>query len=635
MHDAKRANTETGLGLQIPDEVDQAAKGGQNTSVPKSDRHSTDSSHTLPLLHPSSPLPGGAERVLDGPTHVTGGVRALFPDLTAPGSTSPRLGSLHKRRASASPEKFNTGKFEPLPLRTDVAQELESGRPAKRPRIENKLEVKYDAAGTPHIASITPTTILPSGLRIPTPRIINRPKPQVDKKKVVFSVLNALCRHNDLILHVVSFMTIPSLISLYVISKPFHWLFNRHHTAFILAIVRTWAPDSEIVFPWRCYKSLCIKDPVLRQKSQWAGREHELRMKETHDDLRDVPSLHWLQMVIWRHGVAKDTLLQLAMQGLRCPKGTLDVVKRMWFIMDLPLNAHRIALCRSEKYITDQTIKRATILFLKVDMSFTDPAGQVFAPADTNTNTSAYPRNLERHGFIGCGLRETLMAERQLTSLWRVIRGWSPDPTKGTTSMSRLDVLKLWVRHKYKPRDSLPDDVKKLPIMGIPWWEVGTAGLERTGVTFYNLDGKQTAATNPGLAGRSYEKHQNQQILYPHRKRIIVPNDKPRELLLRPDELMIREAIRRKMKMHEQWVKMMLWGFCDLSGRALPLRTEDQLIKWSNGIKPKHPFFTDEEFERRKAEAAARAANSAKTEGSTTQKATAGEQPAAALGKTD
>lgn len=145
-----------------------------------------------------------------------------------------------------------------------------------------------------------------------------------------FSLLVAFCRNNDLLLTLISYLPTPSIISLYAISKTFHYLFNRHHTAFILSSMRTWAPNANAIYPWRCYKSLCTNDPILRQKMKHRGLDEEeamFRLGKRGRDLRDVPTLRWLQMVVWRQGVCKDMLVMLATKGLRCPPGTLDAVK--------------------------------------------------------------------------------------------------------------------------------------------------------------------------------------------------------------------------------------------------------------------------------------------------------------------
>ena len=261
----------------------------------------------------------------------------------------PQLGSLHKRRASASPQKFNRGHFEPLPLRPS---EGKGGAPVKKARRSTSLEITYDSTGTPQIAgfskavhnqdgnadvkalgsvptptSATSTSDTPTSARSVSASFLldESPSPPGEGRKKGFSLLHAICRDNDLLLLFVSYLSIPQLISLYAISKPFHYLFNRHHTAFILSCMRTWAPNADRIYPWRCYRTLCAKDPSKLQKLRLAGREDEVKKK--WDGLRDVPSLRWLQMVVWREGVCRDMLIQLATRGLRCPPGTLDSIK--------------------------------------------------------------------------------------------------------------------------------------------------------------------------------------------------------------------------------------------------------------------------------------------------------------------
>ncbi|KAK4895739.1 hypothetical protein LTR27_006221 [Elasticomyces elasticus] len=498
------------------------------------------------------------------------------------------LGNLHKRRASTSPQKFNTGKFEPLPLRIETKHET-AERPAKRARIENKLEITYDALGTPRVSAITPTFALPSGRKISGSKILN---PRIGSaSNESFSLFNAFLHDNDLLMQLVSYLPLPSLISFYAISKPFHYLFNGSYIAFILANMRTWAPGADMIYPWRYYAPLCIKDPRLRQKSSAMGKDVKLK----YQDMRDIPSLRWLQMVIWRQGVCKDMLIQLAAQGLRCPPGTLDAIRRMWFIMDFPLNSQRVSLMRSEEYISKATISRATMFFLKVDMAFTDPVGPVYAINGPHTNPLVHLPQWQNTGLVGCSLRALLTAERHFTPLWRVLRGVCPDPDEPTLPIERLDILNLWVRHNFRLPEDTPEHVRRQSIFGVPWHEVGTAGMERTGiVTHKSADGTPKTIINPGLTSLAAQNtHREQQMLYPHQKRVVMPNVKPREVLLRPDELVMREGIRREMQLHTQWTRMMLWGFCDDLGRNLPVRSEEELLRWSRGNEPKSHYRTD------------------------------------------
>jgi hypothetical protein len=277
-----------------------------------------------------------------------------------------QLGNLHKRRAEASPEKFNTGHFEPLrpqALTSTKRIRTEDGTPRDvvvedpipprtqltailsnfnlTPSANNKafgIVGRQTTSSVNHemrdmLDSQSLSTQLTAGLdnvgfatltayTIPLSAI---PATAKIRPKRPFSLLTAFCANNELLLLLTSYLNIPSLMSLYAISKVYHHQFNCHYTAHILAIMRTWAPHSESIFSWRNYRDLCTKDPNLRQNSRLTDQEGDAA--EKHGDLRFVPTLRWLQMVVYRHGVCTDILIRLASYGHRCPAGTLDALK--------------------------------------------------------------------------------------------------------------------------------------------------------------------------------------------------------------------------------------------------------------------------------------------------------------------
>ncbi|KAF2721099.1 hypothetical protein K431DRAFT_224870, partial [Polychaeton citri CBS 116435] len=375
------------------------------------------------------------------------------------------------------------------------------------------------------------------------------------KPRPKFSIINALFLHHDLLLHVASYMTIPTLIRLYSISKPFHFLFNSHYTTYIRATMSNLAPGSHKIFHWKMYRSLCIKDPTGRQDEVYRqyvlksdNLAHIRQWRVNRDHIRDVPSLKWLQMVVWRHGVCKDILIQLATKGLRCPKGTLETLKRMWLVMDLPNNYLRIQAMRHEAFFSSNSLDLLTHFLIKIDMHFTNPLGRVFKqlPASQDPDANHMMRGAWSHGaFVGCEFRKLILSEQGLAALWRVLHDWSWDAQHHQIAFSRMDVLRLWIRHKYQIPDDIPTKEVGQPIMGIPSHEVGTGSLERRNVL-----------TGCGLA-------------------------EPLQRLLRPDELVIREAIRRQLSLQHQWVRMMSWGFCDDLGRNLPMKTAEELLRLS------------------------------------------------------
>ncbi|KAM0723860.1 hypothetical protein Q7P37_000850 [Cladosporium fusiforme] len=534
--------------------------------------------------------------------------------------------NLRKRRLEASPEKFNTGQFEPLQPQSLISTKRSRAndgtpraaaapdsvpRPSQLTAVLSNFNINRDpnkqassvvledalATGlriqqTPRLDSTQGSQLTAGleGLNFTTPKASSLPRhglpptPQKTPKKKPFSLISAFCSNNELLLLLTGYLTIPSLISLYSISKEYHHQINCHYTAHMLAITRTWAPKSENIFPWRCYKRLCVKDPRLRQKSRLRGKENEVVRK--YDDLRDVPSIRWLQMVVYRHGVCKDILIQLATHGHRFPPGTLMTLKRLWFILDLPTSTARILVIHSREYMCNAALHILTMLFLKIDMHFTDPEGRLW-PAN-HPDPYHYPPQLANKAFVGCSLRKTLFAERSLTPLWRLLRGWSPDPRAPAAPPSRLDMVRLWVRHYYEPDEELREDTedmqikaKRLSILDVPPHEIGTAQLERVGQPHTLVDEG---------ALREILKHEGtkmgevlRQALTPFRT--VNPSVREeRAKLIRIDQLVMRESVKRELGMAEFWVKMLVWGWHDGVGRRLPILTEEEMLRLDKGL---------------------------------------------------
>lgn len=318
--------------------------------------------------------------------------------------------------------------------------------------------------------------------------------------------------------------------------------------------MRVWAPKADEIFPWRCYQSLCIKDPIKRQKAKadiLGADVHRLNLFS-----RDVPSLRWLQMVVWREAVAKDMMIILLARGLRLPRGSREAIKKLWFMLDLPLNAHRLALVRSKEYVSNKIVRMLTHFFLKLDMLFTDPAYEIF-PLNA-PNQQVLPNAWAGGQALGCTLREKLLAEKGLTPLWRVMKGWSPDPATGDRPIRRMDILELWMRHRFRFRQNAPLDVDRTQkIMRAPMKDFMLTGYERgwRPETFNDTFQMPASAMNPQV-------------------------NRPTPLL-RPDELIMGESITRQLHLSRKWTTMMGWGFVTPFGRDIPVKTEEELLNGS------------------------------------------------------
>jgi hypothetical protein len=261
-----------------------------------------------------------------------------------------------------------------------------------------------------------------------------------------------------------------TLTSLYAISKPFHFIMNSHFTTYIRASAQIHAPDSSYIFPWRCYRRLTIKDPGHRLNDS--------------SNIRDIPSLLWLQMVTNRHRCIEDILISMREQGHEFVgkwNDTVKSLKKMWFMMDLPRNGVRIATVHNENYWSDQDLFMATFFLVKLDMRLTDPV----------------------EGTGEMGLRKLMMGQRSLFSLRNLLQG----------KLDTLRLLQLYVCYDFQPR---PEN-QHLPCLGIPPEAIGRGCVESWGL------GQQR--------------------------------------LLRPDELLLRENIRRTMNLHMRYMEMIRWGY--------------------------------------------------------------------------
>jgi hypothetical protein len=152
--------------------------------------------------------------------------------------------------------------------------------------------------------------------------------------------------------------------------------------------------------------------------------------------------------------------------------------------------------------------------------------------------------------------------------------------------MDRLDVVKLWVRHYYEPEAGIEPRTKKLSVLGVPWHELGTAQMERINEPYKTVDENILAE----LISCEEDDDEMAELL----RKTVDPfyTVKPRERkvaqkLLRVDQLVMRESVRRELSLWEHWVRMMVWGWYDPVGRRLPLWTEEESYRMRKGLPPK------------------------------------------------
>lgn len=292
-----------------------------------------------------------------------------------------------------------------------------------------------------------------------------------------FNILHAFFKHPHLTVNLTRHLRVQDVLNLYCMSKDFHDIVDAQFTTVIKTQASKRAPQSAKLFPPRCYRRLCIRDP--------GHRLHPVLEKAHHGEVRTVPSFRWLKMVCFREMVCHQILVILAEDSIPVPGECIPVLKKIWLLMDIPDNARRIGLIQNKGFFADSDLFFATLFFVKLDMRFNDPVS----------------------GIGKTGLRRMLMSQPSLSYLWRTLQR--------TLLKSKLDVIKMFARWKHIPET----EVANGSVLDIPPQELGVVQYEAWG---------RTAS---------------------------------RKLLQRPDDLVMKEAIRRGLKLHTKYSDMFLWGY--------------------------------------------------------------------------
>ncbi|KAL8900072.1 MAG: hypothetical protein Q9207_005866 [Kuettlingeria erythrocarpa] len=292
-----------------------------------------------------------------------------------------------------------------------------------------------------------------------------------------FNILTALLEYSELTFEVVKYLDPRSLLDLYSTSRDFHILANTRFTTMILSISLAHAPESSRIFDFRCYRSLCIRDPLQRPIA--ANAYHNLP-----NEIRYVPGFQWLGMVVHREQCVDEIVACLDKEGLMLPKATTLTIKKWWFTMDLPTNAQRGRLLRNKDFWSDQDLYLATLFTVKLDMLCTCPMV----------------------GEADLGLRKLLLGQRSLATLASVL--------KRETMRNQYEMLRMIVEFDYERNEE--QTRLDLPILGVKPEDIGKLQYEgwgkNPGVRFQQVD--ELVVMESVRRGLDMPKHYVDMILY-------------------------------------------------------------------------------------------------------------------------
>ncbi|QVM11599.1 hypothetical protein D8B26_006245 [Coccidioides posadasii str. Silveira] len=298
-----------------------------------------------------------------------------------------------------------------------------------------------------------------------------------EQREPKFSVFQELLKRPELIITLACHLRVQELLILYRISKSFHNIINQRYTTVILSQALRHAPESAKIFPYRCYSRLCIDDP--------AERPHPVAQRAAAGQHRKVPSFRWLLMICFREMICHEIRMIMDEDGTPLPEQCETVMKKIWFVMDIPDTIRRIGTIQNREVFTDADIFFATMLFVKIDMRFTDPIT----------------------GSGRDGMRRMLLSQPSLSILWKAL--------SRTALVSKMDAVKMFVRWKWQP----PARLLGQPVFGIPANEIGIMQFEGWGRTG------------------------------------------SRVRLQRPDEIILKESVHRRLNLHLHYTDMFLWGY--------------------------------------------------------------------------
>ncbi|KPI41883.1 uncharacterized protein AB675_5619 [Cyphellophora attinorum] len=363
----------------------------------------------------------------------------------------------------------------------------------------------------------------PDSITMPAPAYI-----YVRTNNPDFTVFQGFLLYPELCFQLAATLPLEDLVSLYAISRDFHTIIDTRFTTVVLSQALRQAPDSARIFPFRSYASLCRKDPAARIP-------HPDPVKAAAGVTRYVPSFRWLRMVLYRETAVKEIMELFRARGIPLPRRCEIVLKKIWFLMDIPDNARRIGYVHNVVLLNELDLYFGCCFFVKLDMLFTNPL--------------ARERRVE-------GRRIVMSWETGLSMLLKVL--------KGEAMSTRFEMMKAWVEWKYEPGPGEEPEVDSENS-----WEVHTIANQSGAGAVDAINGKErlfgVPQRNWGRMRREFwgRKVSTTQTLTDSNgksiKTLVPVKDLP--ILLRPDQLFPREAVRRGLHFGGHYIRFMLYGY--------------------------------------------------------------------------
>lgn len=298
-------------------------------------------------------------------------------------------------------------------------------------------------------------------------------------------ILNGICQHVELAAELGKHLDGPDVVNLFIASRNFNAAVSSH----LLSCIRGWiayrAPDAGSVFRFGLYRRLLVPDPAGRTwEEQYKGSSTTIG-PEKLAEVRAVPGLRYLQLVLSRDRQCREIIAIMARNGHRLPVTMHRTLIRLWLLMEIPTTVQREAWLRDTTTWTDNDIYNVQFLMIKLNMHFNDP---IYGPSTSD-------------------LMQTILGQKGLLPLWQLLmhRKYTHLP----------ELLQLAVKYNMAIPNHWFATIAQQGFHGVPISQVGRTHLEGWGKgTLHLMRPDELIPVEAIARGLELETHLRQMVLW-------------------------------------------------------------------------------------------------------------------------
>ena len=251
----------------------------------------------------------------------------------------------------------------------------------------------------------------------------------------------ALTGFPQLALMVIDLLGVDDFINTATASKRFYLFVRGNPHTTITRVAFNHFPENARLYPYPCYRKYTLD---VRRAGPSSNQEQR---NNTSDAINKQPFLRWLKMLRFRENLIKELMDLFDKGGYTLTSRCSTVLKKIWFLMDIPDNRRRLSTVQNKLLWSDTELFHAVFILAQIESRFT--GHKVGTPRQS--------------------LRRVVMAQKTPILLRNAL--------KGTALRTPFEVLKEFMRWRYRP---LPYEAD-MNLFGVPPGEVGRLQYEYYG----------------------------------------------------------------------------------------------------------------------------------------------------------